>query len=98
MRAVSAKVINNFKKRMSQRTVTTDENNNIEKPTFEEKPTCQLRKPKIFVEQVFEMRKMLKDFDQQSLQDEIDTLIAGVCIPFTNLINFVTKNTENYQF
>lgn len=73
MRAVSAKVIQNFQKRKSQRTVTTDENNN---PV--EKHTSELRRPKLFVEQVFEMRKVLKEFDQQSLQDEIDTLIAGV--------------------
>lgn len=72
MRAVTSQVIQNYKRRMVQRTSETDENNN------EVKISSELRKPRIFVDQCFEMKKQLKDFDQQSLTDEIDTLIAGV--------------------
>lgn len=38
----------------------------------------ELRKPCIFVEQVYKLFQYTKDFDEQMLKDEIDTLIAGV--------------------
>lgn len=74
MRTVTSRVINNYKKNgvtfSSFIKEDDDNNNNTEK--------MELRKPRLFVEQVFEMKKAIPEFDEQSLTDEIDTLIAGV--------------------
>lgn len=76
MRRISKIVIDTFK-RNGPRRLSVDENNN----NVETKPISngiELRKPRIFVDQVFEMAKSIEEFDEQSITDEIDTLIAGV--------------------
>lgn len=76
MRRITAKVINAFKAQQRQNE-GTDLNNNEAKDT-----TDELRKPRIFVDQVYEMARTIDEFDDQSITDEIDTLIAGVSVSF----------------
>lgn len=66
LRTVSARVIENAQKTYVK-PVPTELN-----------VKSELRKPCIFVEQVYKLFQYTKDFDEQMLKDEIDTLIAGV--------------------
>lgn len=71
MRVITTKVIDAYKKN-GRRSLTLDENNN------QDTVATELRKPRLFVNQVFQMANEIDEFDEQCITDEIDTLIAGV--------------------
>lgn len=78
LRTFTTRVINNYKKKeqkMKENKFIEDLNNNDVKSRDD---MIELRKPNIFVDKVFELKKKLPDFDNKCLTDEIDTLIAGV--------------------
>lgn len=79
LRTVSARVIENAEK-------------TFVKPVPQElNVKSELRKPCVFVEQVYKLFQYTKDFDEQMLKDEIDTLIAGVSNYFDSCISQVYR-------
>lgn len=63
---------------VSSRVIEHAEKNYIKPVPQELNVKSELRKPCIFVEQVYKLFQYTKNFDEQMLKDHIDTLIAGV--------------------
>lgn len=82
LRTFTTRVINNFKRKQQQPKKVTEfiedcNNNDVKSGTQD---SSELRKPKVFVDKVFELAESLPEFDNKCITDEIDTLIAGVSI------------------
>lgn len=81
LRTFTTSVIKNFKQKQQPREVPEyieDCNNNDVKNEVQE--SSVLRKPKVFVDKVFELAQSLPEFNNKCVTDELDTLIAGVSI------------------
>ncbi|XP_063695954.1 cytochrome P450 4C1-like isoform X3 [Culicoides brevitarsis] len=62
---------------VSSRVIENAEKTYVKPVSSELNVKSELRKPCIFVEQVYKLFQYTKEFDEQMLKDEIDTLIAG---------------------
>lgn len=69
MRTVSSRVIKNAEEKYKKSNIKLIDNIKSE-----------LRKPCLFIEQVYKLFNYSEQFDEQQLKDEIDTLIAGVIL------------------
>uniref|UniRef100_A0A336K189 CSON006028 protein n=1 Tax=Culicoides sonorensis TaxID=179676 RepID=A0A336K189_CULSO len=86
LKSYTTKVIHNFKRKQQRKKIYSDKliedlkNNNKNDTENDDQEFSGLRKPKVFVDKVFELAEKLPEFNNQCITDEIDTLMAGCLI------------------